>query len=514
VGAAEVATEFDARRRLTGAALGRYQVGPRIGAGGSAAVYLGRLVGAPVGQELVALKVVHDHLSEETEFISQFVDEANLLVRLSHPSIVRVLELGRHGETMFLAMEYLHGLPLSKLVSTLGRRGERLPAVVVAWLGARIAEGLGYAHALCDENGRSLGVVHRDVSPQNVFVTYDGRVKLIDFGIARAEGRILQTTLGRLKGKFSYMAPEQVLGRDFDHRADLFALGATLYEAAIGARLFAGVDQSETLQKLLFDEIPDPAERVPDFPAELTRVLLKALANEPDTRYQTGAELARDLDAFVAASGAVSPARQLAELLALRFGEDRAGQDLEIRELRAAALPDVHLSEPNWTGHVSGTHTIPAKRRRPLWAFLVGGLALAGLIVGALVLVRAGPKPPAPPPVVVSPDVTLEISTQPDSKATVRVDGTEVQGRPARITKRRGDRPLAIEVQAEGYEVARLSVTPDHDQSIVVPLTKQRPPAPVATASGAPSASAMRPPRGAPPVRRKGKDPLVTKYPF
>jgi serine/threonine protein kinase len=515
VGAAEAAVSFEARRRLSGTTLGRYQVGPRIGAGGSAAVYLGRF---SEGGELVALKVVHDHLSEENEFISQFLDEANLLVRLSHPNIVRVYELGRDGETLFLAMEYLHGLPLSKVVSALGRRSERLPPYLVAWVGARVAEGLAYAHALTDQNGRPLGVVHRDVSPQNVFLTYDAQVKLIDFGIARAEGRIAQTTLGRLKGKFSYMAPEQVLGREFDHRVDLFALGATLYEAAVGARLFAGVDQTETLQKLLFDEIPDPGERIPGFPKELTRILFKALANEPDERYATGADLARDLDAFLASSaGQWNGRHALAEVFATHFQTEREQQDRAIQELRSGSIGDARVSEPGIRESTSGTRSITPPRATLIVPLVLAGLLGLGAVVGGAAWYGARKRPAPPAPTVLAADVTLEISTQPDANARIEVDGVPVEGHPARVTKRRGDQPLSVVVQADGYEVARLNVKPDHDQSIVVPLTKA--PEPVQSVEAPPSASAAGKssvPRGGSHTKPHGKkkDPLVTKYPF
>lgn len=291
-------TDFTSRLTVAGTRLGRYVVGPRIGSGGTASVYLARLADNP--EQLVALKVVHEHLADEKEFIHQFLDEANLLLRLNHPNIVSVHELGREEQTLFLAIEYLDGEPLSRLYSALRRRNQRLEPDLIAWIGARVAEGLDYAHRLTDEQGQPMDLVHRDISPQNVFLTMDGRVKLIDFGIARAAGRIAQTTIGKIKGKFSYMAPEQVLSSEFDHRVDLFALGATLYEGAVGSRLFAGSDETDTLHKLLFEEVPDPRTQVPDFPDELARILGRALESKPEERYATGHEMARDLEAFLA----------------------------------------------------------------------------------------------------------------------------------------------------------------------------------------------------------------------
>lgn len=519
MGAAEVAPSYENRRRHAGAKLGRYQVGTRLGVGGSAAVYLGRLPGPMNFERLVAIKVVHDHLSEEKEFISQFLDEANLLVRLAHPNIVQVHELGREGDTLFLAMEYLHGQPLSKLISSLARRSKRLDPVLVAWLGAKTAEGLGFAHDLKDEQGQSLGLVHRDISPQNVFINYDGSVKLIDFGIARAAGRIAQTTLGRVKGKFSYMAPEQVLGKDFDHRVDLFALGATLYEAALGSRLFAGVDESETLHKLLFEEVPDPRSRVPGFPDELAEILKRALQTEPEKRYQTAAELARDLDAFVKAAGIDDPQQQLADSMHGLFEQERGEQQKSIESLRSAGFETVTERElPVEAGRPSGVISRPAPPQPQLWKYAALGFAIV-LTTGVTVLaVRSNPTPaPGPAPSVAVPStVSIEVTTQPEASATILVAGIAAQGKPARSSVRRGSAPVEVEVTAEGFERAVLTVIPDRDRGVVVPLKKivEAPPTPP------PSASAEKPakpegkagPQAGTPIKKN--DPLVTKYPF
>jgi len=521
----QTAESFDAQRRMVGRRLGRYHVGPRIGVGGSAAVYLARLTGPMSFERMVALKVVHEHLSEENEFISQFLDEANLLVRLAHPNIVQVYELGREGETLFLAMEYLHGQPLSKLTSVLSRRGQRLPAHIVAWIGARVAEGLAYAHRLADDDGHPLGLVHRDVSPQNAFVNYDGAVKLIDFGIARAKGRIAQTTLGRIKGKFSYMAPEQVLGRDFDHRADIFALGATLYEAAVGARLFAGVDESETLHKLLFEEVPDPAARVKDFPAELGRILRRSLAGNADERYPDADELARDLDAFVKSVGEHDIRQELVGILARLFESERAEQDRAIETLRAeaieVALPSARPSLDSIDALSGSRPVTPPKKRVPTWAYAAGGfaaVAVVGVLVAALRGSSAAPQPSTSASAApIASMVSVEVVVQPDVPATITLDGTRLEGKPARITRPKAARAAQIEVQANGYQPSKLSIVLDRDRSVVIPLAEVAPPPP-------PSASA--PPKKDPkaksgplptsrPPKGKGKgDPLVTDYPF
>lgn len=519
---AEPAKSFDAQRRLSGRMLGRYQVGPRLGVGGSAAVYLARLTGPMSFERLVALKVVHEHLSEEREFISQFRDEANLLVRLAHPNIVQVYELGNDGDTLFLAMEYLDGQPLSRLMSALVRRAKRLPPTMVAWLGARIAEGLGFAHRVTDEQGNPLGLVHRDVSPQNVFVTYDGSVKLIDFGIARAKGRIAQTTLGRIKGKFSYMAPEQVLGRDFDHRADIFALGATLYEAAVGGRLFTGVDESETLHKLLFEDVPDPRTRMKDFPPALADILCRALAQKPADRHLDAETLARELDAFVAASGGVDVQAELSELMKGLFESERAGQLRAIEELRgqtADTLPPP-AEELGRARVVSGTRSLPAparRSRRVAVAAAIGVVTLlgVGLIAGRLSRAEApaqAAQPSAPP---VAATVTVDIVIQPEVSAKITLGGRVLTGK--RTTIARGTRVAELVVEAADFQTARLSIVPDRDRTIVVPLVRLPPPVasvPAPEHSTKPARSGDKATVTKVKEKKKGGDPLVTDYPF
>lgn len=521
MGAAEVVPSFESRRRLSGARLGRYHIGARIGAGGSAAVYLARPREATSADDVCAIKVVHDHLSEEKEFISQFLDEANLLVRVAHPNIVRVYELGREGETLFLAMEYLHGQPLSRLTSALARRNSRLDPVLAAWLGARVAEGLAYAHALKDDAGDPLGLVHRDVSPQNVFVTYGGDVKLIDFGIARAAGRIAQTTLGRIKGKFSYMAPEQVLGKDFDHRADLFALGATLYEAAVGSRLFAGIDESETLHKLLFESVPDPRTRVPGFPDELARILGRALESEPDRRYASGIELARELDAFVRASGVSDPSSALAVAVARLFQTEKAEQQKAIDAL--AALDDTP-PEVAVLGRTSGVVSRPpiSKPPTPMWVHAAIGFGIVVVLGGAVLALRAQTRVPAAAASAapVSTEVTLEVTTQPDVDGEIRVDGQRATGKPPRVSLPRSSTAVTVEVVAPGFEPAKTLVVPDRDRGVMIPLTRVTPPPPPASADKSeaaekPEKTKVPPSSGKTPgtTPKKG-DPLVTKYPF
>jgi serine/threonine-protein kinase len=540
-------SELKWHSRLSGKRVGRYRLGARLGVGGAAAVYLARLAGPHNFERLAAVKIIHEHLAEEREFVSMFLDEANLAVRLSHPNIVHVYELGKDGDVLFIAMEFLHGQPLSHVYRALEHLGARLPWDVVAWIGARAAEGLHHAHELTDDNGRRLGLVHRDISPDNLFVTYDGHVKLIDFGIARALGRVTTTALGHIKGKYRYMAPEQALGRDFDHRVDVFALGATLFEAASGRAAFEGRDETEILAKVITGQLPDPAECLPGVPAKFIRAVLGALATEADARQPDAATLSKELDAIVASSGNVDQREQLAALMAGLFVEQREAEAKAISEMRARDTladqddaPRIHL--PRATPPAP---TVVPRRRWLLPASVALGVALVGGIAPFAVSTWLGGAAEARPPALASEaPVVFDVTTQPEAPATIRINGEVVRERPARRSLARSNQPIVVEVQADGFEPAKLSAVPDRDQFLIVPLMRRAAPqaaanveaaspgaAPAANALGAAAAASAKPqasqatgkPREpastspSPGGRKPNKPPgggVVTDYPF
>jgi serine/threonine-protein kinase len=300
--------------------LGPYEVRGQIAEGGMAVVYLGRRHDPTPGE--FALKVIHPRLARDQGFIGMFLDEARLTARLSHPNIVKVYEQQNDGRNLFIAMELLLGQTLTRVWEATSHRDTPLGYEVIAWIGARVADGLRHAHELVDEEGVHLEVVHRDINPSNVFITYRGQVKIIDFGLAKALDRVTTTEVGIVKGKLAYMSPEQLFGNPVDHRADLFSLGTTLWEMTCGRRLFKGETDLETTRKVQAAIVPHPAVLLPGYPPALASILLRALAKDPDVRYQTAEELGRDLDAFVEASGkVVTPAVLLAIMRDLFPGE-------------------------------------------------------------------------------------------------------------------------------------------------------------------------------------------------
>ena len=305
--------------------LGRFDVLAKIAGGGMASIYLGRA--REGGGEVVALKVMRsDRADKDEDFVKMFVDEANLLARLRHPAIVRTIEVGVDGGQRYIAMELLQGMTLATVYEACVARGLRLEPELIAWIGARIAEGLQHAHELRDDTGAPVALIHRDVNPANVFVTFDGHIKLFDFGMAKTMMRTaLKTAPGVVKGKLSYLAPEQIMQLPLDRRADVFGLGTTLWELCTMRRLFQRETDVETVRAVHVGAIPDVRTLVPEVPARLAAIVQKALSRNRDHRYPTAADLAKDLDEVAGPRAANAPAR-LSSMLDSLFPEERKKQ--------------------------------------------------------------------------------------------------------------------------------------------------------------------------------------------
>jgi eukaryotic-like serine/threonine-protein kinase len=311
--------------------LGPYRVVDEIGVGGMASVHLARMDGPGGFQKWVAIKRIHPHLVEDETFVNMFLDEARVAARISHPNVATVFELGKHQDTYWIAMEYLHGEPLREVMRHTEEVGQPMPPEIACRVIADAAEGLHAAHELLGRDGEKLGLVHRDVTPHNLFVTYDGSTKVVDFGIAKHSSRTANTRAGTLKGKLAYMAPEQVRGEQLDRRTDVFALGVVLWELTTGRRLFRMDSDMETLAKVQACVVPQPGRMVRGYPADLEAIVMKALARARIERQQTARELSRALQSWLMRRGQFVGGDEVAAYMASIFGDRLQERDAHLR---------------------------------------------------------------------------------------------------------------------------------------------------------------------------------------
>ena len=278
---------------LVGERLGKYDILALLAIGGTAEIYLARIAGEAGFEKYVVVKCLLDHLADDADFVRMFLDEARLGAQLDHSNIVQTLELGQHNGRYYMVMEHLAGMSLAQLAR---KTHERLPTGVipveiVLGLASQTCSGLHYAHQRSGSDGRQLNVVHRDISPQNLVVTFEGVLKIVDFGIAKADQRQTHTRSGTIKGKFAYMSPEQCLAAPIDRRTDVFALGTVVHELLTARRLFKRTNTYETYQAILKGNVPPPSRYNREVDADLDRVVLKALAYEKEQRYSNAEAL-------------------------------------------------------------------------------------------------------------------------------------------------------------------------------------------------------------------------------
>jgi len=326
---------------------GRYLLVDKIASGGMAEIFRAKLVGVEGFEKNVVIKRIHPFWSERRDFITMLVDEAKLLVHLNHPNIVQVYELGREGETYFIAMEFVEGVDLRQLQNRLKALGCRMPPEIAAAVCLESLKGLHYAHERSLKERGRLGIVHRDVSPQNILLSFEGEVKVTDFGIAKAMTQTHETQTGVLKGKYAYMSPEQAVGAPLDARSDLFAGGIVLYELLFDRRLFAGKNDLETLEKVRRAQVSWPEGEAGIFPG-LREVLAKALQARPEDRFATAEDFAEALEACLPKERRVGR-RGLAAFLEEVFAEeirDRRRQGEEIRQKTESFLRQTQAGPP------------------------------------------------------------------------------------------------------------------------------------------------------------------------
>lgn len=303
---------------------GKYFLIDRINVGGMAEVFKAKAYGVEGFEKLVAIKRILPNIAEDEEFITMFIDEAKIAVQLNHANIAQIFDLGKIEDTYFIALEYVYGKDLRAIFERLRKRGEIMPIPAACYIITQVCEGLDYAHRKKDSMGRDLNIVHRDVSPQNILVSYEGDVKVIDFGIAKAANKASKTQAGILKGKFGYMSPEQVRGLPLDRRSDIFSLGIIFYEILTGERLFVGESDFSTLEKVRNVEIMPPTAYNRNIPDSLEKIILKALAKDADDRYQYASEMAEDIQRFMISQGILFTRKDLSNFMKTLFADDIA----------------------------------------------------------------------------------------------------------------------------------------------------------------------------------------------
>lgn len=343
--------------------IGRYQVVGRIATGGMAEIFLARVLGPSGFDRPVVLKRVLPHLARDERFVDMFLDEARTVARIRHPNVVHVHELGRDNNQLFLVMEYLEGESAEVLLRRLRSQSRQLPHALAAHIVAEAAAGLHAAHELTDERGELVQLVHRDMSPHNVIVTYAGQVKVIDFGIARTAERIARTEAGQVKGKFAYMSPEQCLAEPLDRRSDVFSLGIVLFELLAGRRLFKRHNDLLTLRAICQDPIPRISDVDPSVPPRVDEIVAKALRRAPAERWPTAGAMRRELSLLIRELPLDdAPSELLAALMRELFEERLTQKEALVRRVRSgssvgsmpAAEVDHHVTVPELASSAPG----------------------------------------------------------------------------------------------------------------------------------------------------------------
>jgi eukaryotic-like serine/threonine-protein kinase len=372
-----------------GTYFGKYFLMKKLAAGGMGEVYLAKQQGPAGFQKMLVVKKILSHLTESKEFVEAFLGEARLAAQMNHRNIVQVFELGESEGAFFIAMEYVQGKSLRDLVDAVARRREKVPAEMCRSLAEQICDGASYAHNLTDLAGRSLNLVHRDLNPQNVLISYGGDVKIIDFGIAKSELSTVKTEAGMIKGKFVYMSPEQSLAKKLDKRSDIFAIGISLYEMLTGVNPFQKNNIVLTLEAVQRFEPPPPSEYDPSY-APFDPIISKALAKDRDRRYSDAAEMQDDLRRVVLPR----PAERLGQFMCRIFRaqmeeEQKLLQDSDRARIGGAPrkTPPRPAPTPPRAGNTAPIATVPD---------LSGGDGGTQLLSGAAARAKAPLRSPAP----------------------------------------------------------------------------------------------------------------------
>ena len=419
---------------------GKYLLVEKLATGGMAQLYRAKIIGVEGFEKFIAIKQILPHLAHEEELITSFIDEAKLAALLNHQNVVQIYDFGSMENSYFITMEFLYGKDLRGVNAKAKEKGTPVSLENALYLISKVCAGLDYAHNLKDFQGKSLSIIHRDISPQNIFLTYQGDVKIVDFGIAKAASQSTITQVGMIKGKVAYMSPEQAAGKVIDHRSDIFATGILLYELVAGGRMFKGDDTLQILSKVREAEFTPLGTLIGGLPEKLYDIVAKALAKDPDDRYQSCADMQADIEECIFRLNLRPSGRSLAEYLRLLFAEEieeegkrmantagpeapsdraqEAGASLRADDRPPAQPPPAPKEEPpppaKATPSARPKPAEPAKGGKKGALAAVAGVAVLALVGGGYFLMGKGkgpagtippvpaaqapPAPQAPPP--------------------------------------------------------------------------------------------------------------------
>ena len=324
---------------------GKYLLLEKLATGGMAQLYRAKIIGVEGFEKFIAIKQILPHLAHEEELITSFIDEAKLAALLNHQNVVQIYDFGSMENSYFITMEFLHGKDLRAVNAKAKEKGTPVSLENALYLISKVCAGLDYAHKLKDFQGKSLHIIHRDISPQNIFLTYEGDVKIVDFGIAKAASQSTITQVGMIKGKVAYMSPEQAAGKVIDHRSDIFATGILLYELIAGGRMFKGDDTLQILSKVREAEFTPLGTLKGGLPEKLYDIVSKALAKDPEDRYQSCADMQADIEECIFRLNLRPSGRSLAEYLKLLFAEEIAVEGKRMADAAGAGAASDRAQE-------------------------------------------------------------------------------------------------------------------------------------------------------------------------
>ncbi len=464
--------------------IGRYAIYDEIASGGMASVHLGRLLGSIGFSRTVAIKCLHPHLARDPEFVKMFLDEARVAARIRHPNVVPTLDVVNTDGELFLVMEYVQGESLARLVRIVEQRGERIPVPVACSIAAGVLQGLHAAHEATTDRGVKLEIVHRDVSPQNIMVGRDGVAHVLDFGVAKATGRLQTTREGQIKGKVAYMPPEQIRGADVTRATDIYAASVVLWELLVGQRLFPGENDANVLERVLFREVDRPNSRGASIPTALEEVVMRGLARDPAERFSTARDMARAIEEALP----IATSAEVGEWLEDLVGDALSERQRKVTEIESSS--DIH----------------PSSQYKEAVASLAGDAINDGPKSGQRARVKApssaptaGPTPDRPQ-ASASEEGPLPASAWAARKRLVLVASTlALAGIVTTLA-------LSRRSPVQSGAIAPAQVT----APVVQPDAPEQPPTASVTASTATAATASAPPIAAAPTGRQGR-PVSTR---